>query len=258
MGAKVIKDILRKHLVSARKKAYLKLYEKIIACNPELKYCADGEKEWLKKWRKYDSRLLPFAYRIFSRYIGSDVNIVPLELCVNLVEPILTPAQFLGFYNDKNSLDRIFPILYSPRVYIRNINGVFYDENYNSINNRISDKLLHSIDEDVIVLKPSLASSGVGVKIYKKYNGCFVDSHNVVLSLDFLKANYGCNYLITEFFAQSEVTSFFNVSSVNTIRIATYRDRKGMIHPLRSILRIGNKGANVDNAHAGGDVLWGR
>jgi len=44
----------------------------------------------------------------------------------------------------------------------------------------------------------------------------------------------------------------FNPTSVNTIRIFTYQDIHGIVHPMRSILRIGGKGANVDNAHAGG------
>jgi hypothetical protein len=44
----------------------------------------------------------------------------------------------------------------------------------------------------------------------------------------------------------------FNPTSVNTIRIFTYRNASGHVVPMRSIIRIGGKGAHVDNAHAGG------
>ena len=67
-----------------------------------------------------------------------------------------------------------------------------------------------------------------------------------------MNLHYGQNFILQECFRQSDFTVRFNPSSVNTIRIGTYRDLKGQIHILRAIMRIGANGSEVDNAHAGG------
>lgn len=67
-----------------------------------------------------------------------------------------------------------------------------------------------------------------------------------------LCSDYGKDFLIQEVLEQSNFLSSLNPSSVNTIRIAVYRDKTGGTHHLGSILRIGASGSDVDNAHAGG------
>lgn len=247
-----VKNVIKNYIYYSGNRSYDFLYKKIIASNPELGKIAEGEKEWLMKWRRYDSKLSPLSYRIFSRYIGEDMNILPLELCVNVIEPVLTPSGFREFYSDKNVFDKYIPREYFPKVVLRNIRGVFYDENYNLIWRENVDKYLSDIKLEQLVIKPSLMCSGVGVQILSKDSDGFRNKDGDVLSLRFLTDKYGSDYLVQECFQQSEVTSFFNTSSVNTIRIATYRDQQGVSHVLNAILRIGAKGTNVDNAHAGG------
>ena len=101
-------------------------------------------------------------------------------------------------------------------------------------------------------MKPTLSSSGKGVKIYSRKGDVFLDKSQQTLTLEYLNKAYKSNYLISEFFHQSDFMQKFNQSSVNTIRMATYRDRKGCVHVLRTIVRMGGKNAEVDNAHAGG------
>ena len=60
------------------------------------------------------------------------------------------------------------------------------------------------------------------------------------------------DFIIQQAFEQHSFFSFFNPTSVNTLRIVSYRDSKGEIQILNSILRIGLAGSVVDNAHAGG------
>lgn len=248
----LFKKLSKRCVYKAVNKSFLHLYKKMIECNSELGEFAKGEVEWLAKWRKYDPKLSPLSYRIFSRYIGEDMNILPLELCANVIEPILTPSRFLCFYADKNLFDKYIPKEYFPKTLLRNIRGVFYDVNYCMLRREDVEVLLFEIGHKALIVKPSLEASGVGVRAFFE-NGKFMKDKNAnVLSLSFLDKEYKKNYLIQEFFNQSEFTSFFNNSSVNTIRIATYRDCQGSIHVLNAGLRIGAKGANVDNAHAGG------
>lgn len=92
-----VKKQLASHRYNGRKNGYLNYYKKIIQRHPELGQPAEGEEKWLNYWRQYDSKLSPLAFRVFSRYVGNDLHIMPMELCVNIVEPILTPPIIAGY-----------------------------------------------------------------------------------------------------------------------------------------------------------------
>ena len=96
-----IKQQMEIHRNNGRKQSYVSYYKKIIQRHPELGHPAEGEESWLTYWREYDRDLSPLAYRIFSRYIGPDIHILPLEICVNVIEPILTPPNIEGFIEIK-------------------------------------------------------------------------------------------------------------------------------------------------------------
>lgn len=225
------------------------LYKKIISVNEFLGKEADGEKEWLDKWKNYDKNISPLSFRIFSRFIGPDINILPLELCAGLIEPILTPRSFRDVYSDKNEFDLIIPDVL-PTTFLRNISGRFYSRDYNIILD--VDKFLQDINCEKIILKPTRTSSGIGVVIFYKLGVHFYNSKGLKLDKNYLDLLYKKNYIIQEYFEQSDFTAQFNLSSVNTIRVSTYRDSNGEINVLRSIMRIGSNGSEVDNAHAGG------
>lgn len=255
MIKKAIRSGIQNWLSHSSAKIYLNLYNKMISKTPELGKAAEGEEAWLDKWRKYDKNLSPLAYRIFSRYIGNDLNIMPMEVCVSVVEPILTPAEYRPYYSDKNSFGKILQGIKQPYVYVRNIRGFFFDNDYNSI---MEDPLkeLERNKVDRFVLKPSRADSGRGVKIFRNNNGQYIASDNTVFSLELLNKAYKQDYLIQECVSQSSFNSFFNPTSINTLRIATYKDVKtGEVHYLRAVMRIGRKGTEVDNSHAGGSFV---
>lgn len=236
----------------SRKRAYFQFYQNVIDNNP-MSSCekpAEGENAWLKKWQLIDRRVSPKAYRVFSRYVGPDITIMPLELINTMVEPVLTPENFSDFYSDKNTEFLMIPPTYAPKTFLRNIGGKTLTNQYDICNN--VDTILANIDSERIVLKPSRQSSGKGVKMFYHDGGCFRDKNGVILSAKYLNERYEKDYLIQDCLIQSESMAYYNPSSVNTIRMATYRDEKGVVHPLRTILRIGSKGAEVDNAHAGG------
>lgn len=254
MGLKrFAKGRLLKHYYNVATRNYLDYYKKVIACNPEiLKVRREREEEWLQKWRKYDKHLSPLAYRVFSYYIGEDLNIMPMELCINIVERVLTPSSFSDFYSDKNSLGKIVPKEYCPPIFLRNVRGAFYDGNYLVLSPESVDKLIASIPLEKIILKPTRLDSGRGIDVFCKLSGGFFNGRGERLSKQYLDTNYKQDYLVQECLHQSDFTAQFNPSSVNTIRIATYRDLQGDVHPLKAVLRIGAKGAVVDNSHSGG------
>ncbi|MBR1456673.1 MAG: hypothetical protein IJ594_05890 [Oscillospiraceae bacterium] len=66
------------------------------------------------------------------------------------------------------------------------------------------------------------------------------------------RAPGGC--LLEEPIVQGEELAHFHPGSVNTLRLATVRDRSGDVHPLFAVLRIGAGDSVVDNVGAGGVV----
>lgn len=215
----------------------------------------DGEEEYTKKWKQLSSNVNPLYYRIFSQYIKPDANIVPEDICHNIIEHILNPAKHRIFYADKNMYDKIFPAGTLPATIIRCIQGHIYDSVYKNIEKNEIETILNNISYESIIIKPTVDSdSGHGVLLYKKgKNNLFYNSKdNSPLTYEALK-NIGKDWIIQECMEQSSYMSMFNKTSVNTLRVLVYRspiDNKARV--LNSILRIGKKGSYIDNAHAGG------
>ncbi len=231
-------------------------YSNAIKYNPILKEPAKHEELWLKKWRVYDSKLSPLAYRVFSRYIGEDLNIVPLEICSGICEQALLPDRFRNdIYSDKNFFDILFPQGTLPQTFLRKIRNNYYDKSFNIIpRNKIND-FLNDLNCANLIIKPSLSESGVGVVKFSNINGVYMNNERTVLTIDYLEKNFDYGCIVQESFQQHEFFSNFNPTSVNTIRIASYRTPDGTIKILNSIIRIGSKGSVVDNAHAGGKFI---
>lgn len=234
------------------KQSYYQLYKKIIDVNPDLGKYAEGEEQWLQRWRKFDNTIKPTAYRIFSRYVGCNMDILPLEYSASKIEPSMTPGAFTDYYNDKNMLHRLFPADYMPQYYLRNVRGHFMDTDYHIISEQQAEVIISNIDAEKIVLKPSREGAGRGFCPLYKNNGIFYTKEGESLTLNYLNRTYKKDYLLTAWAEQSAFAMQFNSSSVNTIRIATYRDSSGMVRLLGAGMRFGAVGADLDNAHCGG------
>lgn len=77
----------------------------------------------------------------------------------------------------------------------------------------------------------------------------------MLLSEDFL-LQYGSDFILQEALEQSPYMSNFNRTSVNTIRIATYRSVKDeSVNVTACVIRIGKMGEIVDNGHSGGNFV---
>ncbi len=251
----VINELLKQRRYKGSRNGYNALFEKIIEVNHFKEQDLTHGREltqWLDRWKKYDDKLSPISYQIFSRYIGNDINIMPMEVLSGIVEPVLIPESYRDFYSDKNSLDLLFHDLSRPQTLARNIEGLWYDKNYIPTTNPLG-----FIDSDAkpdrIILKPTRDCSGHGVKLYVLKDRRYIDSEGNSLTLDYLSSQYKSNFLIQNAIVQSPFMSQFNPSSVNTLRVATYRSVKtGQVHVINAIIRIGASGKNVDNAHSGG------
>lgn len=215
---------------------------------------APGEAEFIQQWSLLDKQVSPLSYRFYSKYIGFDKDIVPPDVARNYIEPVLNAGDCIKFYNDKNSFHLFLDPKDMPKVLFRSMKYRRYDGDYNPV--QIEEFEQCFIGEERVIVKPAKDLGGRGVNIFERVNGKFVNREGAELTLSYLTAHYKTDYLIQSCFIQSPYIAQFNPSSVNTIRVNTYRDvNTGEIHVLGAALRIGAKGANVDNASSGGGII---
>lgn len=233
---------------------------KIISKSGKNKHCK-GITQWKGKW-KVLGHVNKDYYRIFSQYIGEDVNIVPDDICHNVIEPILNPKRFISAYEDKCLFDKMlwssFHTYVTPKTYIRNIGGAYFDINYNQIAS-VEDciKTISTSVNKLIIKKSIDSSSGKGILFFTRdIMGLFKDSSGNLLTEQFLAQTLKKDFVIQEVMTQSPYMDQFCKTSVNTIRVAVYRSIKtNKPITINSTLRIGKEGSLVDNAHAGGRLI---
>lgn len=215
------------------------------------------EKAWLQKWGGYKIPISALQYRVFRHYIGDDINIVPEEVIHLVIEPVLNSKMTAGFYGDKNFFEKILPPSYLPKTILRKIRGHFYDKEYKpiSLTNSYIDEIIQQVETRKIIIKPSVdGESGRGVMLfnYSDSEKCW-RSNDIILSTEFLMEKQSDDIIVQEAIEQHIDIAKFNVSSVNTLRLAVYRSVKDeQCHVIGAIMRIGNHGSVVDNAHQGG------
>lgn len=151
------------------KYVFKKRYRNICHINNISNINEEGEDEWLKKWRKLDPHISSLQYRVFSKYIGANQNIVPEETSHFFVEPILNSKEMAAYYSDKNMFDKILPHDVLPKTILRRINGFFYDASYRfiSLSDAVLKELLISSNCSKIIIKPTVGGeSGKGVQLF--------------------------------------------------------------------------------------------
>lgn len=255
-----IKSFLRHILCSKVTHDYNRYYGYLLKKNRISNKPVVNEAEWINKWSVL-SKPNPLYYRLFSHYIGNDVNIISEDICRNIVEPILDPLRYVSYYADKNVFDQLFTFGTMPKTILRKMNGFYYDSGYKHIS-LSSEEQFQAILKDYclgkIVIKPTVDScSGNGVKLFQYKNNLWFDlASEDILTLDYLNTNYGSDIIIQDCLEQAGYMAYFNSSSVNTLRLTTYRSVKNnKCHVPSAIIRIGANGSLIDNAHAGGGYV---
>lgn len=255
-----IKAFIVRRIAIRRRRAVTEMFnryfKKIKAANPNMVSKYPIPDEWREKWTFSNDKPLAICWDVYSSFFDKpDSNIVPNNIARNYIEPILTPAEYQPFYNDKNSFGVIIPADVMPKTYLRSVKGILYDGEYNPVSKENFNALF--LEAERLIVKPSKDMGGHGVTLFaKRDDGGFYDKEGNKFSLELLLAEYKQDFLVQECLKQSAYMSQFNPTSVNTIRIASYRDvHTGEIHILGAVLRIGGKGAFVDNACSGGSFV---
>lgn len=181
----------------------------------------------------------------FSRNGNFDVKYIPTCLYHSDIVYRLNNYKLRHAYVDKGVYDVFFPDINRPKTIVKNINGYFYDGE-KSITPSEAYERCKNIPSAVI--KPTQEGMwGEGVLVFSSKEGFLEEGKHMSDLLN----SYGKNYIIQEKVEQSEVMNRLNPTSLNTLRVLSYRHNQE-VHILYVVVRIGRKGKNVDNETAGG------
>lgn len=261
-----IKDIIKKSETPFTEWLFVKYYEKRerqnihrnqISCHID----SDELNEYHKKWRKIVKYQTPYSFKLYSHFIDNQKTSIVSQVVAFKVEAILNPKRYDGYLSDKNNFTKLLPSAPFPKTLLRKINNVFYDSDYNYIPDDILSDYIDNIIQTCqeIIVKDSIESdSGRGVRLLKlgdNLSSARVSSFKDEL-ITLLSDKKSKNLILQECMHQHAFLSQFNPTSVNTIRVATYRSVKNNeVNILSTVIRMGAPGKYIDNLHGGGHMV---
>lgn len=148
-------------------------------------------------------------------------------------------------YGEKNMIDIVFHGESIAHTILKNMNGYFYYEGEAVSPEEAIEKCKHI---GTVIIKPSRESKGKGVQLLNIQDGIDIGSGS---SLAQIFNQYQENYLIQEQVKQHKDMAALNPSSVNTLRVLSYRSGMEVLI-IYSVVRIGRSGQVIDNQCAGG------
>ena len=181
----------------------------------------------------------------FSRLSGVESDrYLSMDVYYFFVVPALNRYDFINAYIDKNIYSDLFPMVRQPLTVVKNMHGHFYREGQ-EISRDEAIEAVRSYQGEMMI-KPTVETcNGDGVD---QITDTSADSLNALFS------RYDINFIVQEKARQHPELQRVNPTSLNSMRLYTYRTLEGkceFLYPY-SMLRFGGKGALKDNTSKGG------
>ena len=179
-----------------------------------------------------------------DRYVSMDLYYFHIVPCLN------RRAMQLA-YADKNAYGELFRDEAQPETVVRNRNGFYQNPAERPVTEEEAVDACLAAGECII--KPSVETGeGMGVELLDTESAAAVAS-------EFRRR--GRDFIVQKRLIQHEVLARLNPTSLNSMRIMTYRGLDGEVRVLsgKTFLRVGGEGAVKDNVGAGGRMMrvWG-
>lgn len=176
---------------------------------------------------------------IFSKYY------IPSTLYLADLLPKANNYSMSSSYSDKNFTELLFPGENIIHSILKNINGYYYYEDEPVSE---EDAILRCQDMKEVIIKPSRESKGNSVQLISVKGGVTDKDGKTI---DRLFRDYKKDFLIQNRVRQHKEMAALNPSSLNTLRILSYRSGMEVLI-IYSVVRIGRLNQVVDNQSAGG------
>ena len=200
-------------------------------------------------WSKYRFAVkMPYtACRAYTNRTGRfDPRYIPYGLHAKVLNPASRNKSYMFAFQNKAYLQRVFEGIRQPKVVCRRVEGMYYDERFERIDEQQAVALcVRALEHAEIVIKPSGLSGGKGVVFLRE-----ADEARLRGEFDQIRGTV----TVQEAVRQHPKMAALNASTVNCVRITTWL-HKGEVHPLAALVKIGSASVRVDNYKHGGHLL---
>lgn len=178
-------------------------------------------------------------FRCFKNVTGVfDCKFIPNDIYAYIIWPFYNTPYYIAPWKDKNYFERYLPELHFPAVIFRRIHGRYEDGSGKYLISKENIQSIFSYPMEVIVKDAWDSGEGRGVKKY------LIKTNDDVQKL-IKEWEASDNYLVQEVIKQHPLFASFNESSVNIIRITSWRHGKD-VDILSPTLRFGTPGSATD------------
>ncbi len=174
----------------------------------------------------------------------------PFEICHQVQVKSMTPKA-MRFFDDKNLYRSLLAGFNIPVRVAECCNGIYYLPELGGAEISYKEFVKYVSNQSNCLIKPSVGTDGGrGIRSFDTKDGLEVNSKQQVMDVLSL---YGRNFCIERKVRENDNLQCLNLTSCNTLRVHTMRDRKEQrIRFLSSYVRIGKMGQVVDNMLSGG------
>ena len=254
-----IKHLIQDTEIKRIEKNYEKAIRQSMQLCPMTPLTKGQEADVRAYFKKYFGREIPTYWHqyLYSRNGIWSEKYIPASIYNSEIIYRLNKFQFRHAYVDKGFYDTLFPDINRPKTIIKNVNGYFYDD-HNALT--VEEAVEHCSNLDKAIIKPTLEGTwGQGIKLIHTEGGIIP---NLNCSIQDLFKEYKRSFIIQEYFEQHEDIGKLNPTSLNTLRVMSYR-RDNEVIILYAVIRIGRMNQVIDNETAGGikadiDLATGR
>ena len=235
-----------------RKRREMKIWEKKITCNfknlkDRRKLIKAQKKEVQDFYLSLIGKKVPlYCHEYFYSRTGHFTKeYVPNNIYHCELVPKANQHRLQGPFGDKNMCDFLFPGENIAPSILKNMNGYYYYKG-NPVSEEEAISFCQNMDN--VIIKPSRESKGHGVQLFSVKDGVTTLSGK---RIDQLFKEYKRDFLVQDWVRQHEGMAALNPTSVNTLRILSYRSGMEVLI-IYSVVRIGRSGSVIDNQCAGG------
>lgn len=241
-------QLVQKYFIRQNEKYYQNMIRLSMKSFPMKPLTAGQEADVKTFFKKHIGREVPTDWHqyFYSRNGFWSEKYIPTSIYNTEILYRLNRFHFRYAYADKGVYDSMFYDINRPHTIVKNVNGYFYDDQH-PITEAEAVERCSNLKEAII--KPTLGGTwGIGVKLIQSTDGVFTDTKH---SIKDLFASYKQSFIVQERMEQHPDLAKLNPTSLNTIRVMSYR-RGDEIVILYAVIRIGRKGQIIDNESAGG------
>lgn len=244
--------MFKKLIAKIRKKREMKKWEVRITKNfKDLEHYRKLTKEQEKEIQDFYVSMIGKKIPLYCHeYFYSRTGVFTKEYVPNNIYhceivPKANVHRLQSALGDKNMCDFLFPGENVVHSILKNMNGYYYYEG-RPVSEEEAIALCQNMEK--VIIKPARKSEGQDVQFFNVKDGV-TDLFGKTIGQLFKE--YKQDFLIQDWVRQHKDMAALNPTSVNTMRILSYRSGMEVLI-IYSVVRIGKNGSVVDNQCAGG------